>query len=327
LQAIKDYERRLLGNLQVSLIFSKNYKGIQAASWQTTAAHNIGGSVSVLTQIGRASFKDKGVAPTETADLIHQSVGLEYKGIRHGAQGWFDNYRNNGSFNGYRLYTNHYVSDQFVLGLDTWRAPMEDVQALNPVLAGLPDSRIMTTNYRVRADVQDGTNDLYSFSYTRGVYSDDNRVNTYDVSWYRSLKYTDKINTAWFTYFGWSDWKLQRPDLYESPTARETMGTGLTKRWIIKQGENPTGVVNAFGIQNTMPQKYLEGTAVFEWGRDRSEPFDFAPSLRLEYGLTLSPTQSLVIGAEYGLHTDRLNNNHGLNFAYRQYDLAYSIVW
>lgn len=327
LQANKDYERRPMGNLGFGFSFSKDYKGNQSVAWQSSSAQNIGGSFSLLGEMGHITLKDRGVSPTKSEVLKNRSVGLQYRGIRNDVQAWYDDYRNNGSFSGYRVFTNHYVNDQVAIGADVWRAPLNDVQALNPALVPLPDGRIMTTNYRIRADIQDGTTNSYSLAYTRGLYSDNNQVNTYDVSWNRTLKFTDKVNLFWYTFYGQSSYKLQRDAIYESPTRRETIGTGITKRWITKNTEVPTGLVNSYGIQQTTPSEYFEGAATLELGRDRPDPIDFAPHFRFEYGRAVTPNQTFIIGTEYGLRTDRINNNKDLNFGYRQYDVVYRFVW
>jgi biofilm PGA synthesis protein PgaA len=66
---------------------------------------------------------------------------------------------------------------------------------------------------------------------------------------------------------------------------------------------------------------------LFDWGRDRPEPIDFQPMFRLEYGYNFSPTRSLVLAAEYGLRTDKLNNISSLGFSYRRYEAAYQFNW
>lgn len=307
--AIANYDSRRKGGADFSYIYTSDYKGIESRQFVVTSDQNIGGSYSILASIGTNRITDKDV--NESTTLKSKSIGLQYLGMKFDTRLWVDSYQSSGTFSGYRVYNNYYFNDHAVLNLDFERTPILDVQALNPANAELL-GRIMSSNYRIGFTRQVGLKDTYSFNFTRGLYSDGNQVNSYDLRWDRTLFDNDKKSVDWFVFVNRSNYKLQQINgldtVYESPTVRQAYGTGFTQRWVIPKG-------------------YWEATTTLAWGRDRPDPNDFEPSFRLEYGHNFSPNHALIVGAEYGARTNRLLNSSGLHFGSRQYDLQYQIIW
>lgn len=308
LEAVKSWENRRLGGMEMGFVFFRDYKGNDTQLWRIAGDQSIGGSFSVLVEATRDKLTDHSTTPHEKTTLNSQSVGLGFKGINSDFQAWYHSFKNNGTFSGYSLLTNFYPTDHFVIGLDITKKPLLDVQALNPSLAGYAEKRIMTTNYTLRTRIINGEKDRYDLSFTRSNYSDNNKVNSYFAGWTRTLKYNDRQEQYMFINWGYSTFSRQRPDLYESPPQRDSYMLGFSHKW-------------------KFPKHYWEATIAFGWGRDRPEPFDFSPFGRLEYGYNFSETRSLTAGIEYGGRTDRLNNSSSLHLGYRQYDLLYKFSW
>lgn len=309
-EAAKTYAERRRGGAGVSFIHEDDHKNIKNQNWQINGDQSISGSsYSILAQINRIKISDTGVSPEERTVLHSQAVGLKYKGIRHDIAAWYYRYNNNGSFGGYDYIANFYPSDRLTFGLEASRRPLQDVQALNPGLVPLPEGRVMTQNYTARTRILDGTKNIYDFSFTRSLFSDGNRVNSFAADWTRTLAYDDKREVYRFLYWGRDAYRLQRPELYESPPVRDSYGLGFIKR--LKYAKH-----------------YWEGTVTLGWGRDRPENTEFEPSFRLEYGYNFSPRHTLILGMEYGLRTDLTNGSRSLgHFGYRRYDANYQFWW
>ncbi|MDF2633204.1 MAG: Tetratricopeptide repeat-containing protein [Pelosinus sp.] len=307
--AVSNYDRRKRGGVDSSYIYSSDYKGVESRQFVVIGEQNIGGSYSVLASIGHNRITDNDT--NERSTLKSQSVGMQYLGMKFDTRVWLDHYQHQGNFSGYRIYNNYYFDDHAIVNVNFEKGPVLDVQALNPANAeGF--GRIMMSNYTIGFTRLVGLKDVYSFNFSRGLLSDGNRVNTYDLRWDHTMFDNDKKSLDWFIYTNRSNYKYQQINgvdtVYESPTVRQAYGAGLTQRWIIPKG-------------------YWEGTATFEWGRDRPEPTDFEPGLRLEYGHNFSPNHLLIVGAEYGGRTNRLVNSSTLHFGSRQYDIRYQVIW
>lgn len=307
--AIMTFDSRRHGGMDFYYSHTSDYKGVDSNQFLLSADQHIGGSYSILASLGTNHLSDKDA--NESVTLRTSSLGLQYSGMKYDTRVLLDSYQGNGSFTGYRVYNNYYFDDHAVVNFDFEKVPLLDVQALNPANDELL-GRIMTTNYSIGFRRQIGAKNTYTFNFTRGLYSDGNQVNSYAVRWDRVLLDQEKKSIDWFLFADRSDYKLQQINgidtVYESPAIRQSYGTGFTERWLIPKG-------------------YWEATATFEWGRDRPEPHEFEPSLRLEYGHEFSPRHQLILGIEYGARTNRLLDSSRLGFGSRQYDIRYQATW
>ena len=308
--AVSSFEHRRRGGLNSTYTYTSDYKGIGSGQFIATTDQNIGGSYSVLTSLGINHMTDREDAVNENSTLKSRSLGLQYLGMKYDAKAWFDSYQSKGTFTGYRIFNNYYFDDHSIVNFNFEKAPVLDVQALNPGNTEL--RRIMMKNYTVGITRKIGTKDTYAFNFTRGFYSDNNQVNNYDMRWDRVLFDHDKKSLERFIALSRTNYKEQQINgietVYESPTVREYLGVGLTEHWNIPKG-------------------YWEATTCLALGRDRPDPYDFEPSFRLEYGHDFSPYHHLIVGAEYGAKTDRSLNSRTLHFGSRQYDIQYLVTW
>lgn len=308
-QAMKSYEERRKGGAEASFNYYHDYKGVEYQNWQLNGDQSLGNSsFSVLAQVNRDKLINKDTGTSTT--INSQALGVGLKNIRNDFQAWYYNYQNNGTFSGYKFISNFYPTDRITFGLDVGRRPLAySPESMNPSLAGFTDGRIMTTDYTLRTSIKDGTKNVYDFSYTHSLYSDDNRSNSYNASWIRTLLYNDQRETYRFLFWNHDNWSIQRPELYESPTGRDTFGVGWNEKW-------------------KFTKHYWEFTGTVEWGRDNPERTEFQPNIRLEYGYNFSPTRLLVLAAEYGIRTDSTNNSGSLNhFGYTRYEANYEFSW
>ena len=308
--AIQSYERRRRGGMDSTYTYYSDYKQIDSRQFIVTADQNIGGSYSILASLGTNRLTDRD-GTNERITLNTRSLGLQYLGLKYDSKVWLDSYQSNGTFTGYRIFNNYYFDDHSILNFNVQKGPILDVQALNPSNEELL-GRIVTTNYTIGLTRRIGAKDTFAFNFTRGFYSDNNQVNSYDLNWDRILFDSEKKSIDGFMFVNRTSYKQQQINgndtVYESPTVRETYGAGLTERWIIPKG-------------------YWQATVTLGWGRDRPEPYDFEPSFRLEYGHQFSPYHQLIAGAEYGAKTNRLLNSSNLHFGSRQYDIQYLVNW
>ncbi|MBC8015994.1 MAG: tetratricopeptide repeat protein [Sporomusaceae bacterium] len=308
--AVSSYERRKRGGMNSTYIHYSDYKGVNSRNFVVSADQNIGGSYSVLASIGSNHLTDEDAAG-ESITLKSRSLGLQYLGMKYNGKIWLDSYQSNGTFTGYRVFNNYYFDDHSKINFNFEKAPVLDVQALNPANAQLL-GRIAMTNYTIGLTREIGARDTYAVNFTRGFYSDNNQVTGYDINLDRILFFNNKKSLDAFAFVNRTSYKYQQINgldtVYESPAVRDTFGVGLTERWMIPKG-------------------YWQATTTFAWGRDRPEPHDFEPRFRLEYGHDFSPHHKLVVGAEYGAKTNRLLNTSKLQFGSRQYDIQYLVTW
>jgi len=307
--AFSSYTNRRRGGLDSSFTYSSDYKGIESRQFIVTGDQNIGGSYSVLSSVGTNRLHDR--VANESITLNTRSVGLQYLGMKYDAKVWFDSYLSDGTYSGYRIFNNYYVDDHSIINFNFQKSPVLDVQALNPGNAELL-GRIMMSNYTIGFTRKVGIKDTYAFNFTRGFYSDSNQVNDYDLRWDRVLFDNDKKSLERFITASRTNYNKQLVNgidtAYESPTVREYVGAGFTEHWNIPKG-------------------HWETTTTLGWGRDRPEPYDFEPGLRLEYGHDFSTNHQLLMGAEYGARTNRLLNSSTLHFGTLQYDIQYLVTW
>jgi hypothetical protein len=306
LEALKSWENRRLGGMETGFVFFRDYKGNESQLWRIAGDQSIGGNFSVLVEATRDRLIDHNPSPHEKTTLNSQSVGLGFKSINSDFQLWYHSFKNNGTFSGYSLLTNFYPSDHFNIGFDITKRPLLDVQALNPSLAGYAEKRIMTTNYTLRTRIINGEKEWFDLSFTRGNYSDNNKVNSYSAGWTRTLKYNDREEQYLFINWGYDTFSRQRPDLYESPPQRDSYSLGFS---ISGSSPNITG-------KRRLPSLGPRQAGTFRVLSLRT------PGIRLQ----LLRNRSLTAGFEYGGRTDKLNNSSSLHLGYRQYDLLYSSV-
>lgn len=308
-QAMKAYEERRKGGADMGFNFYHDYKGVEYQNWQLNGDQSLGNSsFSILAQVNHNKLDNKDTGTSTT--INSQALGVGLKNIRSDFQAWYYNYQNNGRFSGYKFISNFYPSDRVTFGLDASRGPLAySPESMNPSLAGFTDGRIMTNDYTLRTSIKDGTKNVYEFSYTHRLYSDDNRANSYNASWIRTLLFNDQRESYRFLFWNHDTWNIQRPELYDSPSSRNTYGVGWNEKW-------------------KFAKHYWELTGTLEWGRDNPENTEFQPNLRLEYGYNFSPTRILVLAAEYGARTDNTNNSGSLShFGYSRYEVNYEFSW
>lgn len=308
--AISSFDNRRRGGMDSSYTNYSDHKGIESSSVTVSADQNIAGSYSVLTNLSSTRIVDKNDA-TASSTLKSKSLGVQYVGMKFDTKIWFDSYQSNGSFTGYRVLNQYYLTDRSIINFNFEKTPLLDVQALSPSNAELL-GRIMMTNYTIGLTRKVGAKDTYSFNFTRGFYSDSNQVTSFDFNWDRVIFEKDKKSLDGFVFASRTSYKKQQVNgndtVYESPTVREAFGIGLTERWVIPKG-------------------YWQATTTFAFGRDRPDPYDFEPSLRLEYGHNFSPYHQIIVGIQYGAKTDRALNSKTLHFGSRQYDIQYLVTW
>ncbi|SCM80843.1 exported hypothetical protein [uncultured Sporomusa sp.] len=300
-QAAGRFDRRLQGDMYSSFSSSSDYKGNEVRTGQIIGEQRLGDRFFALAGVAASRISDNDGADT----LKTFSVGGRYVDMKHTAQLWLDQSRNNGTLNGYRFAGNYYFGEHSWLDFAANRVPVADVQAL--------ENRIMMTEYQLGFNRQVGTRDIAGVTATTANYSDSNHRNGFSLEWEHIMVNNAKKTLSWFSYFGRDNYKKQEINgvepVYESPETRESYGAGLRQRW-------------------HYPKHYWETSLDLGWGRDRPEPIDFNPTVRLEYGCTFSRNQALVIGAGYGLRTGYSTGTGGKpQFADRQIDISYYFTW
>ncbi|NLP42171.1 MAG: tetratricopeptide repeat protein [Veillonellaceae bacterium] len=300
-QAVGQYDRRLKGDMYSSFSSSEDYKGNDVRTAQIIGEQRLGDRFSVLGGVSRKRISDNDGAKT----LKTVSVGGRYVDMKHTAQLWLDQNHSKGNFSGYRFSYDYYFGEHSWLDFGISRVPVADAQALA--------ERTMMTEYRLGFNRQIGIRDIASVTATTSNYTDGNHRSGFSLDWEHIMINNSKKRLSWFSYYGRDDYKKQEINgdepVYESPETRESYGVGLRYRWIY-------------------PKHYWESSLALGWGRDRPEPVDFNPTVRLEYGYNFVRNQALVVGIGYGLRTGYSTNTGGdLQFADRQLDVNYYFMW
>lgn len=302
--AIDKYENRSQGSTEFSYKMSNDYKTNDLRAAELTTDQRISDRTSVLAGISNKKIADS----TASVTLNSYDIGYQYQDLHRDAKLWIDSYHHHGSFTGYRLLTNYYFGDNANLEFNLERSPVEDPQAIISTLIG----PIMATDYHLGFNRQLGLKDFYTLGITTSFYNDTNRALAYNADWTHNMVSSNNKNMDWFTYFSRSSFKHQEINgtatSYESPPLREAYGAGLKERW-------------------TRLNDYWEGTLAMEYGRDRPEPFEFSPHIRMEYGYKFSASQWLIAGTEYGLRTNKTADISGFHFSNHQYDINYRMTW
>ena len=111
------------------------------------------------------------------------------------------------------------------------------------------------------------------------------------------------LNYSYVTY----DWEAP---VYESPWLRVNYGVGVSQKLVARDGKRSMEFIN-----------------MLSWGHDNDEPTDFNPYTKVEYVRQCTPQQRLVVGAEYGWRTNKLNNRSGLYYGHYNYYFTYQWQW
>lgn len=300
-QANNIYSNRRRGELQVQFVQGSDYKGNDTRQLQFNLEQRIGERMLLLSESSTVRVADN----AGHYSLSTNSLGVRYNDMQRTIDLWLSVDSESILSPGYRLRYVHYFGEHSSLQFSRSKLPVLDVQAL--------EQGINYTDNSIYWSRQLGDKDNYNIGLGKSLYSDGNSTISYDFYWDHKMREDDKKHINWFVYTGTTKFDKQTingsPTVYESPKQREAYGFGLRHRW-------------------QQPKTYWEGTVVAEWGRDRPEPMDFSPNIRLEYGCQLSKLSDLVIGAEYGGNTGRSRGlGRELHFGYRQYDLTYYLRW
>lgn len=306
--AVKDFDNRRQGQMTTGFSLTNDYHHIERQNWQFGSEQALAGNFSLYTEMNRDTVADKGADLRTTVNT--KALGLGVRNLNSEVQAWYLLHQNNGNFSGYRLTSSYYPSDHVSLGLAVSRRPLAySPESLNPELSGVAEGRIMTNDYAVTASISDGKTNTYEAGYTRSLYSDANQVNSYNASWSKQLQNNERQEAYRTLYWNYSAWQRQRPELYDSPTARDTAGVSWTKRWKYNK-------------------HYWEASGAVEWGRDRPEATELQPHARLEYGFTPASDNVLRLAAEYGTRSDRADRHYTPNrFSYLSYEINYQRSW
>jgi len=297
-QAVKNFEGRPQGSVDVSANVQRDYKTNNIKEIQISGEQRLGDGLSATVTTDAKSVAQNGVA----ARYNTMGAGLRYQDLQQEAEAGWNNYSRDLNTTGYHARYGRFFGDQVEWSFALDRLPVDEPLA---VLGG-----IMQSTQRLAFTRGLGNNNSYSLGATRASYSDGNQSFGYDGSWTHVYYDKQDIHREWSTYFSRNSYKYQdingEPTTYESPPLRESYGFGIRQRW-------------------TMGRAYWENIIDVEWSRDHPDTFGFTPHTRLEYGYLFSPNQKLVLGAEYGLRTVMAGG--GFWFDYRKYDITYRSNW
>jgi tetratricopeptide (TPR) repeat protein len=307
--ADKEYAERVKGQLAMNVSTTADYKGYSTTAWTLNAGQTIqkDSNYEILTQWGRSKISSQ----TANTILKTRGIGVGFKDMACDYQLWYNHYQNNGTFNGYNFDSHYYPSDHLSFDVGVSRAPLEySPESLDPQLAGDTDSRIMTNNYTFNTHIKEGRNEDYDINYTYSRYSDQNTVNSFGLDWTKTLVYNNRYEAYRTLYWSEDKWRMQRPDLYDSPQKRYTYGISKEEIWKYSN------------------KIHWDLTYALEFGQDYSEDTELQPYAGLSYLYLFSPHKILTLSAEYGFRTERTNGSNSLmHFSYRQYGINYTMNW
>jgi len=295
---IELYDTRQLGESQTRFSLNTSYKQLQSFDWEIAGQHNLSSNYWLLTGINRVRLDDHGAQ--SHAVYYGQSAGIGYNDMNKTIRLRYTHLNGANDTYSYSLATDYHLTDKATLSLDVSRSPIMDVQAL----AAGP---IMAQTYRLNYFRILSSREDYSITVSRSLFSDNNHAAGYSLNHTYTIydKHTRALNRL--TY--WNRTYFKEQDLvYESPSLRESLGTG----WIYKQ--NPDN------------GSYLQGRLMLNWEHDVPDPLSFSPYIRLEYGKHMSSDHSFILDLEYGLRSDDAAGS-GLRYSYRQIDGLYRFTW
>ncbi len=311
--ALQGYnQERRRGEVSLGMVYNNSYKQHQSWDMQASAEQNISDNYRILVGIGRLRMDD--TATKERITMNSMSIGLRQSNPNVDWRVMYTQDRispDAGGFNRLDLQTDFHLSDQATLSLFLRGEPILDVQALKRVEGVKAIGAVysgVTYSYRV------SRKENYSINLTSGYIKDGERAAAPNNSMFGfNLDHTyvlyDRDYKSLTRYLYWSRnyWKYQRDELYESPSMRELVGVGWAWR-------------------NSQPRSYWQYTANVAWGKDSPESLSFQPFFRLEHGINFSADHTLMLAAEYGLHSDNFSGNN-LRYSYRQYEILYRVTW
>lgn len=299
--ALSIFQHRHKGDLAGGYVYTHDYKGNTMIHRYLGSEQKVGDRITFMTDFANRRVSDQDT----TSRMKTASFGLRYVDMRRIVEVWGEKNSGYSLGSGGRTSYRHYFGEDNALGFYYGKHPVYDAQAMT---AG-----VMNSSKLIEWSRQIGQRDHYTISVGRDAYSDSNSVRSFNLSWDHIMVDEDKREVDWFVYAGQTSFAKQLinalPTTYESPGKREVYGGGIRHRWIGKKG-------------------YFEAIFNGEIGRDRPEPFDWTPHMRLEYGYSPNTAGLLTIGAEYGARTGRsTGTGTGLQFGYRQYDIMYHLSW
>ncbi len=303
--AMQGYNQdRQRGEVSAGFVYNNSYKQHQSWEMQLSAEQNIGDNYRILAGVGRLRLDD--TATKERITMNSMSIGLRQSNPNLDWRVMYTKDRispDAGGFNRWDVSADVHLSDQATLGLFARGEPIRDVQALKAA-SGNPIGAVysgVTYSYRV------SRKENYSINLTRGSLTDDNSTFGFNIDHAYQLYDRDYKSLTRYLYWSRNYWKFQRDDVYESPPMREMVGVGWAWR-------------------RNLPMSYWQFTSNLAWGKDSPESLNFQPFFRLEYGANFSANHSLMLAAEYGLHSDNFTGD-SLRYSYRQYELLYRVTW
>jgi tetratricopeptide (TPR) repeat protein len=297
-QAVKKFDERPQGSIDVNANAQRDYKGNDIKEIQFSGEQRLGDRLTATISTDTKILAKDGFS----ARYSMLGPGLRYQDLQQEAEAAWTLYSGGIKTNAYHMQYSRFLGDQINWSLALDRLPMDDPQAVQ--------LGIMQSNQRFSFNRMLNSANSYSLGVTRAAFSDGNQTLGYDGLWTHTYYDKQNVYRGWFGYFSRNSFKFQTindlPTVYESPSLREFYGFAVRQRW-------------------TMNKAYWENTFYFEWNRDHPEKFSFSPHTRLEYGYRFIPDQQLALGVEYGLHT--VSDGGGLWFDYRRYDLDYRYNW
>ena len=300
-QAQGEFNARTRGEMEADFAYARNYQKLATMLWYTGTYQNLDDNLMGEAEQRTLKLNDKSI----DKHTILNSAGAGV--TKH----WMDDtlsvrlvkFWNGQDMTGYRATAYHFWNDHSFISVATRKGPFEDVQAIP---AGL-----RLTSYDVAIARIIGNRNTLITSYSIGEISDSNKLDAYGLSWNHLWMIEPGKHrfdsTLFASRLSYRDQVINGvPTLYNSPEQRDRFGSSFSYQWI-------------YGKQ------YWQLTGTAAWERELPSQFQFAPAVRLEYGMIYSPHRALIVGMEYGAYTPL--NQSGLYYGAQQYDLTYRANW
>ncbi|MEG6584897.1 tetratricopeptide repeat protein [Dendrosporobacter sp. 1207_IL3150] len=294
------YKSKKSGEAEIRYGYNDSHKQLQSSYWDITGEQYIGSNYWLFSGINRTRLSD--LSTNEHQTINTKSLGLSYNDINKELSFMYSNNGLNGSSGSYSLNTELHLTDHANLSFGVSRAPVFDVQALSANDGG----PIMANSYNIDYFRILSPREDYSIGLGRSLLTDGNQSNSFNLNHTYTL--FDKNDRALNRLVYWNRAYFKNQDVvYESPSLRESLGIGYVYKY-------------------SLPTSYLLSRLMLNWEHDEPEPLAFSPYARLEYGKDFSPNHSIVLGLEYGLHSDDASGSN-LRYSYRQIDGLYRFSW
>ncbi len=296
-EAKRAWANRWRGSFEIGYQLFRNYQekhyNLAGAALET----DLGSSWRFLADAGYNNYKED----VDRSDVPYGSMGIGYVARKFDLRAWGAFFAGAESSGGYRVLGNYYFNDFMWLTYDELRANVENPTGIDEGI--MHTTRDLTLNRRI------GPKDLYTVGYLWDNYSDSNQNRGFHWRFGHMSIDWERKEVEWYIFQNHYDWDEDRSPLYDSPSSRVGYGPGLRMRW-------------------TKPRiSYWEIITELAFGYDAPDSTDFTPYVRLERGWHLGPRKLLVAGYEYGLRTDRTNDDRSLNHGYHQFDIRYYVSW